>query len=85
MGQYNNCLDSFSLSVGSLSCTSNFTMCLDDGIEANACASVSAQVGLLFIMIFGSLHSRARNGVSALTSKHILRDIFFLFEHDVLV
>jgi hypothetical protein len=50
MGQYNNCLDSFTPSV-SVDCVSNFTMCLDDGVEANTCASYSAQVSLLFIFV----------------------------------
>ncbi|KUJ17806.1 uncharacterized protein LY89DRAFT_61781 [Mollisia scopiformis] len=42
MGQYNNCLDSFTPSI-SVDCVSNFTICRDNGIEANTCASYNAQ------------------------------------------
>lgn len=42
MSQYNNCLDSFTPST-SVDCVSSFTTCLDNGGEANTCASYSAQ------------------------------------------
>ncbi|KAI9644986.1 hypothetical protein NHQ30_007021 [Ciborinia camelliae] len=41
MNQYNNCLDSFTAST-SLDCVSSFTECLNEGGEANTCASLSA-------------------------------------------
>lgn len=42
MNQYNNCYDSFTPST-SVDCVSEFTICLDNGGEANTCASYSAQ------------------------------------------
>jgi hypothetical protein len=42
MNQYNNCLDSFTPST-SVDCVSSFTICRDNGGEANTCASYSAQ------------------------------------------
>lgn len=42
MNQYNNCFDSFTPST-SVDCVSEFTICLDNGGDANTCASYSAQ------------------------------------------
>ncbi|CAD6443325.1 fe360cdc-be1b-49b7-a44a-8c826701a5eb [Sclerotinia trifoliorum] len=41
MNQYNNCLDSFTVST-SLDCVSSFTSCRNEGGESNTCASESA-------------------------------------------
>ncbi|KAF7868341.1 hypothetical protein EAF04_004873 [Stromatinia cepivora] len=41
MNQYNNCLDSFTVST-SLDCVSSFTLCRNEGGESNTCASESA-------------------------------------------